>query len=516
MEVFEFVLLLLAAAVGLAAVARRIGAPYPALLALGGAALALTPFSASLELDPALVLALFLAPVLLDAAFDAPLRDLKLNWIPLAGLVFVAVGLTTAAVAALACFLIPDLPVAAAVALGAIVAPPDAAAASVVLRAVKPPHRLLVILEGESLLNDASALLLYRAAVTAAMAGKGSGALALALAPELALSVVGSLVMGFILAQVVQRMMIRVSHVSSSIVLQFVSTWGVWILADRLGLSPVLTIVVYGMTLGRFSPAHSPANIRVPSYAVWDTAVMVLNALAFVLIGLQLRPILATAPPGALLRYAVFGGAVLAACILIRLIWIMAYTGAVRLVSGRLSSGARRPDKLPTWSNALVASWCGMRGMLTLVTALALPAGFPHRDLILFAAFAVTFGTLTIQGLTLRPLMLRLRLAPDDLVEREVQSGRIELADVARHALDGHTGPEADFLRSQLHAQRAAASGAEDGEGASAFRVQGLRRLTLDSRRARLLELRRTGVVGDDAFHRLEEELDLADLNRSS
>jgi Na+/H+ antiporter len=513
MEVFEFVLLLLAAAVGLSALARRIGAPYPALLALGGAAIALTPFSASLDLDPALVLALFLAPVLLDAAFDAPLRDLKINWIPLAGLVFVAVGLTTAAVAALACFLIPDLPVAAAVALGAIVAPPDAAAASVVLRAVKPPHRLLVILEGESLLNDASALLLYRAAVSAAMAGKGIGALALA--PELALSVVGSLVMGFILAQIVQRVMIRVSHVSSSIVLQFVSTWGVWILADRLSLSPVLTIVVYGMTLGRFSPAHSPANIRVPSYAVWDTAVMVLNALAFVLIGLQLRPILATAPPGALISYAVFGGAVLAACILIRLIWIMAYTGAVRLASGRLSSGARRPDKLPTWSNALVASWCGMRGMLTLVTALALPAGFPHRDLILFAAFAVTFGTLTIQGLTLRPLMLRLRLAPDDLVEREVQSGRIELADVARHALDGHTGPEADFLRSQLHAQRAAATGGEDGEGASAFRIQALRRLTLDSRRARLLELRRTGVVGDDAFHRLEEELDLADLNRS-
>ena len=155
-----------------------------------------------------------------------------------------------------------------------------------------------------------------------------------------------------------------------------------------------------------------------------------------------------------------------------------------------------------------------MRGIVTLVTALALPATFPHRDLILFAAFAVTFGTLTIQGQTLRPLMLRLRLASDDVVEREVQSARIELADVAHHALEAHTGPEAEALRSQLHTQRAAAGDAAEGR-AAALRIQSLRGLTLDTRRARLLELRRTGVIGDDAFHRLEEELDLADLDRS-
>jgi hypothetical protein len=146
--------------------------------------------------------------------------------------------------------------------------------------------------------------------------------------------------------------------------------------------------------------------------------------------------------------------------------------------------------------------------------ALALPATFPHRDLILFAAFAVTFRTLTIQGQTLRPLMLRLRLASDDVVEREVQSARIELADVAHHALEAHTGPEAEALRSQLHTQRAAAGDAAEGR-AAALRIQSLRRLTLDRRRARLLELRRTGVIGNDAFHRLEEELDLADLDRS-
>jgi monovalent cation/hydrogen antiporter len=180
MRVFEFLLLLLAAAVMLAALARRIGAPYPALLALAGAAIALTPLSASLDLEPALVLALFLAPVLLDAAFDAPLRDLRANWVPLAGLVFVAVGLTTAAAAVVARLLVPDLPLAAAIALGAIVAPPDAAAASAVLRTVRPPHRLLVLLEGESLLNDASALLVYRMAVSAVIAAQQGSPLRLA------------------------------------------------------------------------------------------------------------------------------------------------------------------------------------------------------------------------------------------------------------------------------------------------------------------------------------------------
>jgi monovalent cation/hydrogen antiporter len=272
--------------------------------------------------------------------------------------------------------------------------------------------------------------------------------------------------------------------------------------------------VVYGMTLGQLAPAHNPAAIRVPSYAVWDTAVMVLNAVAFVLIGLQLRPILAQAPAGGVTRYTLFGAAILATCILVRLAWVLAYTGSWRLLS-RHSSAASRPANRPTWTNAIVASWCGMRGIVTLVAALALPAAFPHRDLILFAAFAVTFGTLTIQGLTLGPLILRLKLAPDNLIEREVQRARIELADVAQRALDAHSGPEADLLRGQLQAQRAAAAGAADGEDAGALRIQALRRLTLDERRGRLLELRRTGVIGDDAFHRLEEELDLADLDRS-
>src|SRR5678815_4145965 len=174
MQVFEVVVALLLAGAMLAALARRIGTPYPALVALAGAALALVPGTPTIALDPELALALFVAPVLLDAAFDASPRDLRANWRSVAGLALGAVALTIVVVAVVVRLLVPDMPWAAAIALGAIVAPPDAAAATAVLRQLRPPHRLLVILEGESLFNDASALLVYRLAVAAAAASGGA------------------------------------------------------------------------------------------------------------------------------------------------------------------------------------------------------------------------------------------------------------------------------------------------------------------------------------------------------
>src|SRR3954470_1218694 len=207
MHQFEQILSLFVAAVLLAAAARRAGAPYPAFLALGGALLAFVPGAPGLRLPPELVLALFVAPVLLDAAYDASLRDLRDNWAPVAGLVLVAVGLTTAAVAIVAHALVPGMPWAAAIALGAIVAPPDAVAATAVLRPLHPPHRLLTILEGESLLNDASALLIYRLAVGSVAAGSFS---LQAIAPTFLLGVLGSLVAGPALGWFTQRIMVRV------------------------------------------------------------------------------------------------------------------------------------------------------------------------------------------------------------------------------------------------------------------------------------------------------------------
>src|SRR5215831_2318327 len=263
----EQLLALFVAAVILASVARRVGAPYPVFLAVGGALLAFLPGAPSFTVPPELALALFIAPVLLDAAYDASLRDLRDNWAPIASLVLFAVGLTTVAVAIVAHTLVPEIPWAAAIALGAVVAPPDAAAATAVLRPMRPPHRILTILEGESLLNDASALLIFRLAVAA------DGFYIGTVAPTFLLAVAGSLVAGLTLGWIALRLMGRVQHVPTVIILQFVSTFGVWILADHFGLSGVLTMVCYAVTLARTVPERTPARVRIPSYAVWETVV---------------------------------------------------------------------------------------------------------------------------------------------------------------------------------------------------------------------------------------------------
>ena len=216
MREFEALVGLLLAAVLLAAGARRVGAPYPAFLALGGALLAFVPGAPAFSIEPELALALFVAPVLLDAAYDASPRDLRENWGPVTGLVVVSVVLTTIAVAVVVRALVPAMPWAPAIALGAIVAPPDAAAATAVLRQLKPPQRLLTILEGESLLNDASALLIYRLAVGAVVANAFSIG---AVAPTFALAVAGSLVAGPALAWLFMRLTGRVRDVPTAIIL---------------------------------------------------------------------------------------------------------------------------------------------------------------------------------------------------------------------------------------------------------------------------------------------------------
>src|SRR6185503_9231227 len=259
MQELEVLVGLVLAAVVLAAAARRMGAPYPAFLAIGGAILALVPGAPTFTVLPELALAL------LDAAYDASPRDLRDNWVPVTGLVVFAVGLTTIAVAIVARALVPAMGWAPAIALGAVVAPPDAAAATSVLRPLRPPHRLLTILEGESLLNDASALLIYRLAVGAAAAGSFSLA---SVAPTFVIAVAGSLVVGPALGWTFLRIIDHVEDVPTAIILQFVTTFGVWILADRIGLSGVLTMVCFAIAVARTAPERIPARLRIPSYAV--------------------------------------------------------------------------------------------------------------------------------------------------------------------------------------------------------------------------------------------------------
>jgi monovalent cation/hydrogen antiporter len=528
MEVFEIVIALLLGGAVLAAVARRVGVPYPALVALAGAGLALIPGLPSMVLDPELALALFVAPVLVDAAFDSSPRDLRANWRAITSLALGAVALTITVVALVARYLVPDLPWAAAIALGAIVAPPDAAAATTVLKQLRPPHRLLVILEGESLFNDASALLVYRLAVGATVTGFLSGWSVL---PTLLVVTVGSVALGLVLSRVTLYVSAQISDVATAVVFQFGWTFGVWILAEQLHLSGIITMVVFAMATSRRAPEVLPARIRIPSWAVWEVAVFVLNVLAFILVGFQLKSIAARATGAIGAHYVRVAAVVCVAVILARFAWV---TGAAAFSRWRCRphpSGKPGPQDAVALSpkSAVVVGWCGMRGTVTLAAALALPTGFPYRDLILVTAFGVVLGTLVLQGMTLRPLLLALKLEDDGTVDREVRLARVETLRAALSACATCEGAETAELvqhRYQLQLRRAEQEFASDGDGKRATPAPAsaedaaswdgdalVVRTATEAQRRRLMALRADGTIGDAAFQRVEEELDWAELD---
>ena len=508
MLVFEIVIALLLGGAVLAAVARRIATPYPALVAIAGAGLALFPRMPSLAPDPELVLALFVAPVLLDAAFDASQRDLRKNWRAVSGLALGAVVLTVIVVAILAHALVPGLPWAAAIALGAIVAPPDAAAATTVLKQLRPPNRLLVILEGESLFNDASALLIYRFAVGAALTGVVSG---WAFAKMLIAVSAGSVVLALVLSRIVLFIISRIDDLATSVIFQFCGTFAVWILAERLHLSGILTVVIFAMALSRLSAQTIAARTRFLSYGVWEVAVFVLNVLAFILVGFQLRQIVERT---AWTRYIGVAAAVCVAVILARILWV---SGAAFLSRWRcrLRSDDHAPEDVVALSGraASIVGWCGMRGTVTLAAALALPAHFPHRDLIFFTSFAVVLVTLVVQGMTLRPLIAWLDVHDDGSVEREVQLARVETLRAALDAAGQSGGGEnAELLRRryELRLRRALETDAVSDSDAEDAEV--VRAVTAAERR-KLIELRDNGTIGDAAFQQVEQELDMRELD---
>jgi CPA1 family monovalent cation:H+ antiporter len=509
MRELEQLLGLFLAAVILAGAARRVGAPYPVFLALGGALLAFLPVAPSFTLPPELALALFVAPVLLDAAYDASLRDLKDNWLPVTGLVVVAVGLTTAAVAVVVRMLVPTIPWAPAIALGAVVAPPDAVAATAVLRQLRPPHRILTILEGESLLNDASALLIYRLAVGAVAANGFSIA---AVAPTFLLAVAGSLVAGPALGWLTLRVLDRVQHVPTQIILQFVTTFGVWMLAEHIGLSGVLTMVCYAITVAQSAPERIPARIRIPSYAVWETVVFALNILAFIFIGLQLRPILESLEAADRGRYFAVAGAVLLTVIVVRFVWQMSLNAVVRRRHRRFGFHPPRPMLRPTIGSGLIISWSGMRGIVSLAAALALPPAFPYRDLIVLTAFLVVLGTLVIQGLTLKPLLRALDLHDDDPVGRELRAARERALEAGLAELAHDESPVADAVRQEFTAhlsfQRPDADAVDTTRSAHAELHHG----AVQAARQAVHAMRANHEIGDDAFHQIEEELDWLEM----
>jgi CPA1 family monovalent cation:H+ antiporter len=322
----------------------------------------------------------------------------------------------------------------------------------------------------------------------------------------------GSLVAGYLFARISILAMRRITDTPSSIIMQFAGTFTVWIVAERIGLSGILTIVAYAITIARTAPAQTPARLRVPAYAVWDTVVFVLNVLAFMLIGLQLRPIWDRLDDPVRLKYCLIAAAVLGIVILTRIAWVMSYGATLRRLIALRLFHPRRAREIPSVGGGIVVSWCGMRGIVTLAAAYALPEAFPYRDLILLTAFAVVLGSLLIQGLTLRPLISALHLKEDNPVIVEVARARAAAFRAALDEIDGDPSEEAEILRLEYRALLLRAAG-DGGIATGELPADPLRRRAIGAARQAILGLRESGTIGDDAFHQLEEEFDRAELS---
>lgn len=515
---FEFILILIAASVLLTFIAKRLRLPQAGALILGGAALAFLPGMPTIRLDPDLVLVLFLPPLLLLSAYMTDWRAFRADLRIILQLAIGAVLFTTLVVGWVAHLLLPTLPWAACFALGAIVSPPDAVAAKAVLQGLPLPARTITLLEGESLLNDATGLVLYRLTVVAALTGAFSS---VAATGSFLLLVVGGIGVGMLCGLLASAVIGRILDGDLGITASFLFAWGSYILGEALGVSGVLSTVACGIIMGWRQHERLDAAHRLQTQAVSGVVGFVLESLVFILIGLSLRSIMErlTVSTSASEHLLLQAGAIVLTVVVARFLWIMPVTYGVRAIAPAL----RRRDPYPPLRIPLVMSWAGMRGVVSLAAALALPDAFPGRDFILVATFAVILVTVLVQGSTLSPLIRLLRF---DRAEVN-SSGRLsegkarlevvaaQLAAVERLSAreDGtHLHPRLiEQLRFRLGAigRSVDAAGALDNVRTDHFDAL---MAAVTAGRKTLLELHRSGEITHPTLQALEHELDAEEL----
>ena len=506
---------LLAAVAALLAVAPAVRIPYPILLVLGGLAIGVVPGMPELELRPELVFFGVLPPLLYSAAFFTSLRELRANVRPIGLLAVGLVVMTTVGVAVVAHAFIEGLSWPSAFVLGAIVSPTDPIAATAIARRLGVPHKLVAIVEGESLVNDGTGLVLYRVAVAAVVAGSFSAAYTGGL---FLVSALGGVAVGLAVGWIVRQVRRRLDNPPAEITISLLTGYFAFIPAELLGVSAVLAAVSAGIYLGWHTPELTTSQVRLQGLAVWEIAQYMLNALLFVLVGLQLPVVvdaLGDIPGARLLGYAAL---VSLTVIVVRFAWVFAVLHAPKKIARRMSN----------WRGAVFLSWTGMRGALSLAAALALPletdsgAPFPGRDLILFLTFAVILVTLVGQGLTLPFVIRALGLEDDGIEDREDAKARIRAAEAALARLEELV--EEDWVREDTAERvgglyrfrtdrfRARLDDGDDGAIESRSQdYQRLRRELLDAERQALIELRRTGAISNDVWIRVGRDLDLED-----
>jgi len=513
-------LTLIVAVAAMLAAAPALRIPYPILLVLGGLAIGFAPGMPEVELQPELVFFGVLPPLLYGAAFFTSLRDLRANVRPIGLLAIGLVGVTTVGVAVVAHAFIDDLSWASAFVLGAIVSPTDPLAATSIARRLGVPRKLVTIVEGESLVNDGTGLVLYRVAVAAVLTGSYS---ALDTGARFVLSAGGGIAVGLAVGFVVRHVRRRLDNPPAEITISLLTGYVAFIPADLIGASAVVAAVTAGIYLGWHTPELTTAQVRLQGVAVWEIVQYLLNALLFVLVGLQLPVVidaLEDVSAGTLLGYAAL---VSVTVIVVRFAWVFAVLNAPKWIARRVSS----------WRGAVFLSWTGMRGALSLAAALALPletdagAPFPGRELIIFLTFAVILVTLVGQGLTLPALIRALGLEEDGSEDREDTKARIHVAEAALARLEELVDEEwvredtAERVRGayRFRTNRFRARLDDESDGALESRSQDYQRLLrelLEAERQALLSLRRAGTISNDVWLRVGRDLDLEDQRLDS
>lgn len=513
MDLLEVVLFLLLLSVALGWVARRLNFPYPIALVIGGAALGFLPEVPQFPFDPQFILVLVLPPILYQAALLTSWRDFKANIRPIGLLAVGLVIATTLAVGAALKLVAPEIPWAAAFVLGAIVSPPDVVAVTAILTRLNVPRRVVTILEGESLVNDASGLVLYKFAVAAVLTGTFS-------LRDASVEFVGVAIAGILIGIVVARIFISIHRYLRDVFIEVLMTFAVpyiaYILAESLHASGVLAVVAAGLVRGRYAPEIVSAEMRIIARSVWKLFVFLLTSLVFILIGLQLSGILGRLTGYSAGELFLYSTLVSAVAIAVRFAWIYPATYLPRMVSARL----RERDPAPSEQELFIMSWCGMRGIMSLAAALALPlaleggAPFPGRDLIIFLTFVVIAVTLVVQGLTLGPLIRVLRVGTDWSEHEEAQHARFALGKAAIAAIGELAAKEgiAPELAERIRAEFAekitiAPPGGQILTGGADI-AKRLRSAAIRAERQELIRIWRENKISDDVLHHLEEDLD--------
>jgi CPA1 family monovalent cation:H+ antiporter len=516
----EPVVLLLVLMAVLVIVAHKSAIPYPVLLVLGGLSLSFVPILPVIRLDPNLVLFFFLPPLLYPAALFTSWRDFRRN---LRSILFLAIGLvlmTTTVVAWVAHTFVAGLPWAAAFALGAIVSPPDAVAVEAILKRLRVPSRIQTVLGGESLVNDATALVAYQFAVVAMVTGTFSlGEASL----RFVLVGLGGVGLGLLVGLIMRWVQGRLDDPPVQITISLLTPFTAYLLAERLEVSGVLAVVSAGMYLGWHSTALS-ARTRLQALAFWEMVAFFLNGFLFIMIGLQLPGILQKLNHEPLSRLTTYGLLISATVILVRIFWVFPATYLPRWLSPKM----RARDPIPPWQHSVLIAWAGMRGVVSLAAAFALPIlinnrqPFPGRSYILFLTFCVILATLVFQGLTLPILIRKLGLKDDGLIDNEEREARLKANEAAVNYIEQkaleENFPEEVMARvraeycdriEQLHAC-CEESGNPGGEIATPI-YQRLQQGALQIERQTIIALRNSHAINDEALRRIQRDLDLAE-----